>query len=118
MHIRRIAELQGQIEELNTANRKLAIQADHIQNIEPQLARFREGEPELKRLRTEVNELNLMVVFLKDRIKDVGEVFENKINELQQSINELLGYNENLTNDMESMDGTTRRQMQPIDPSS
>jgi TolA-binding protein len=79
---RRIADLQGQIEELNAANRKLAIQADHNQNIEPQLARFRESEPELKRLRVQVDELNLRVINLKDRIKDANLESELKVSKL------------------------------------
>ena len=77
---KRIADLHTQIEELNSANRKLAIQAAHHQHIEPELARFRESEPELKRLRVQVDELNLQVVNLKDRIKDGNRVAESRSN--------------------------------------
>ena len=84
-NIYRIAQLQTQIEELNSANRKLAIQAAHNQYFEPELARLRTVEPELKRLKLQVDELNLQVINLKDRIKDGNREAEFRSNEFQKS---------------------------------
>ena len=84
--VQRIAQLHTQIEELNSANRKLAIQAAHHQYVEPELVRLRTMEPELKRLKLKVDALSLQVINLKDIVRDGERTAEFKAKDLQQLI--------------------------------